>query len=378
MLEQRKADSRALNAEIRPLSPAKTGEKVMFDATGSSPGLTNAMPDYYWSFGDGAVSTGEKASHVFQQPGIYPVTLTIYDGVRHATTTHHIVINGEQTSFQELRIVEKDKPSFYKRHAWETDVYNHENAKIPNSVRFSFPHRAEAPVASRSITLNFLNGKGFPGDQHRIEVNYVHGQDWLNVELGDYSPSDNSMTMEIKPDITRMNKQEGESVAHMIINDDAFINSPQMIRIVAKFSRPSEADTVIIDDLDAGCVKSNYFWLTSKLDRPWCKPNGGSFLVGAGFSDDGFVRYHPKLPDGKYKVSLLSPLYEQDVVRKSMQGFYVNIHSKSGIETKWMNPNESLLIGTFDFYSCDGYVEIISKGSKGLVIADAIAFERIL
>ena len=39
---------------------------------------------------------------------------------------------------------------------------------------------------------------------------------------------------------------------------------------------------------------------------------------------------------------------------------------------------ESRRIGTFDFAEgADGFVEILSEGSTGLVVADAVVFQRI-
>lgn len=380
MLENQKTASRKLKAEIKPLPPQKTGEKVQFDATGSHPGLTDNILSFYWSFGDGGFSILEKPSHIYRQAGIYPVTLTIFDGSNYDVTTHHLIVNGDPIALPELRIVEENNPSFNNRQVWETDAYDYENVMIPNTVYFLRPHNNNEPIPSRTITVNFLNEKGFSNHRYRerIEPFYIHGQDWLDVKVGEHSLSGQSMTIEIKPDVSKLNTQEGESIAYLIINDNNFINSPQVVRIVVKFARPTIGERIIIDNQDAGCIKSNYFWLTTKLDRPWCKTQGDSFLLGAGHSENGYVRYYPNLTEGKYKVSLFSPLFEQEVILKNIQGFYVNIKNDNGIETKWINPNENLLIGTFDFPACDGYVEIASKGSKGLVVVDAIIFEKVL
>lgn len=379
LLEHQKTASRSLKAEIKPLPPARTGEEVLFDATGSIPRLNNTISEFYWSFGDGGCSIVEKPGHVYTNPGIYPVTLVVFDGIGYATTTHHIVINGETVVLPELKIVEENNPSFNSRQVWETDVYNRENITIPNTVYFSLLHRNKKPVTPRSVIVNFLNAEHFSSHRYtpRIEPVYIHGQDWLDIQPGKYSDSDQSMIIEVKPDITKLNAQQGESVAYLIINDDNFINSPQVVRIVVRFSRASTGGTVIIDDQDAECIKSNYSWLTNKPDRPWGRYHGEGFLIGSGTGEKGFVRYCPKLQEGKYRVSLFSPLYEQEVIRENIEGFYVNIQSKNGIETRWINPNESLLIGTFDFYSCEGHVEIVYTGSKGTVVADAVVFERI-
>jgi hypothetical protein len=109
----------------------------------------------------------------------------------------------------------------------------------------------------------------------------------------------------------------------------------------------------------------------------WSKSYGGTFLVSSDNSCSGYIRYSPKIKAGKYRVSLHSPLYSQEIITKQMNGFYVNISSRDGIVTKWINPIKSLEIGEFNFASCDGYVEILSRDAKGLVVADALIFEKI-
>ena len=61
---------------------AAPGTAVAFDASASSPGAGGHIPDYSWTFNDGAsADTGTTASgtHTFTAPGAYTVTLTTTD-----------------------------------------------------------------------------------------------------------------------------------------------------------------------------------------------------------------------------------------------------------------------------------------------------------
>lgn len=56
---------------------ALAGQPVVFDAgnsTGASP-----LVGFFWDFGDGAVGSGQRVEHVFAQPGVYVVILTVQD-----------------------------------------------------------------------------------------------------------------------------------------------------------------------------------------------------------------------------------------------------------------------------------------------------------
>ncbi len=62
-------------AVITGPSQALAGQPVVFDAgnsTGASP-----LVGYFWDFGDGAVGSGQRVEHVFVQPGVYVVILTV-------------------------------------------------------------------------------------------------------------------------------------------------------------------------------------------------------------------------------------------------------------------------------------------------------------
>jgi len=97
---------------------------------------------------------------------------------------------------------------------------------------------------------------------------------------------------------------------------------------------------------------------------------------------DDYARFRPDLEAGSYEISFekKTPFEPQ---RRAMNGlekmpvnivlnpdpyFAVRIHSKTGDKTIWVEPAKSKLIGIFEFSEgMDGYVDILSEGSKGQV-----------
>ncbi len=382
ILENNKSKSKALKAEIKPVSPGKTGETIQFDGTTSVSGLNVTTPEFYWSFGDGGISIAQKPMHIFQKPGIYPVTLTIFDGIKYSSITQHITINGVSTAFPEFRANQERNITFFNRRSWEMDPYGQSETLLSNTVSFSSPHLSKDMIEPQVISLKLLNSDKLSESRNsqRLEVNYLHGENWLDFEVEKTTQND-SIIIKLMPIIEQLNTKEGKSEAYLVIHDNGFINSPYLIKIIVNFYRYRDEDKIIIDNQEEHCVKSNYFWVTNKLNAElglgWSQCIGESFLMSSGKSETDFIRYMPKIKEGKYRVSLHSPLYKQEKILKHMGGFYMNIKDKNGIETKWINPSDSTVIGEFDFETCDGYVEIISKDSKGLIIADAILFEKI-
>jgi hypothetical protein len=57
------------------------GQEVTF--TGSASGDVNS---YTWTFGDGSMETGQRVTHVYEEPGDYTVELTVTNGDTEATS----------------------------------------------------------------------------------------------------------------------------------------------------------------------------------------------------------------------------------------------------------------------------------------------------
>lgn len=383
MLENNKRKSGAIKANMSTVVPGETGVPVYFDASGSSNGLTSTSLEYQWAFGDGSYSIAKKPSHIYQEPGIYPVTLTVFNGHGYSSTTQHVVINGSPTSFPEFKIEQEDNISLLNRRSWEMDTYGDNNILPPNVINFSLPHYHKNEIEPQEIIVKITNfdATNDAENSNRIEVNYIHGRDWLDVEIKKTGKPD-SMRVVLSPKIGNMINEIGKYEANLVIHNEGVVNSPYLVKTSVSFEKYHRDNVVIIDNEDEECVKSNYFWLTKKQNAPygnsWSHYFGDSFLLSSGNSARDFIRYSPKLSEGKYKVSFHGPLYEQKKYLEKVKGFYVNISSKSGIEKKWVNPSESTHIGTFDFDACEGYIEIVSNDAAGLIIADAILFEKVI
>ena len=63
--------------------------------------LTNAA-SYQWNFGDGAVSTGNPASHIFNTDGTYNVTVVLNGDVSHPVTTTVTIRKNPAFAFSHL------------------------------------------------------------------------------------------------------------------------------------------------------------------------------------------------------------------------------------------------------------------------------------
>lgn len=61
-----------------PASPTQD-QSVFFDASASQAPADNPIASYAWDFGDGETGSGRLATHAYDEPGTYRVTLTITD-----------------------------------------------------------------------------------------------------------------------------------------------------------------------------------------------------------------------------------------------------------------------------------------------------------
>lgn len=70
-------------------------QAVLFDASTSTAAPSNPITSYSWNFGDGETSSGKTATHSFDDPGTYVVTLTVGDQYsRTASTSQTVNVGG--------------------------------------------------------------------------------------------------------------------------------------------------------------------------------------------------------------------------------------------------------------------------------------------
>jgi PKD repeat protein len=73
-------------------------QAVLFDASTSTAGASNPIATYSWNFGDGRSASGTTATHSFDDPGTYVVTLTIADQYNRTASTSQTVNVGGGTA----------------------------------------------------------------------------------------------------------------------------------------------------------------------------------------------------------------------------------------------------------------------------------------
>ena len=83
-----------VEARIVPLTKAvMAGQPAAFSAAGSF----GSIREYQWDFGDGVQAGGRETKHVFVEPGIYQVVLTVTDGTYADTCPALVRVHTEQT-----------------------------------------------------------------------------------------------------------------------------------------------------------------------------------------------------------------------------------------------------------------------------------------
>jgi PKD repeat protein/uncharacterized protein YraI len=84
------------NAEISGPTKAQVGQPVVFSARNSSVAEGSHLTTFDWTFGDGTEANGVDVTHIYTEPGIYDVTLTVTDDKeRSDTEVQQIEITGE-------------------------------------------------------------------------------------------------------------------------------------------------------------------------------------------------------------------------------------------------------------------------------------------
>jgi PKD repeat protein len=362
--ENNRRRAKAIRASIKPPGPAQAGSPVRFEPEGSSPGLSGNALSYFWSFGDGGASRDPQPLHAFARPGLYPVTLVVDDGAERASMTHHLTVDGKPADAPALAL-EGDDVAFWSRPAGLMDVYGAPVRTIPCVLEFRARPKTSPRPAPRTVRLR--NAVETPA----VTIAYDEGDGWLTV-----APSRESLVVSVNAE--KLSAGQGRYRARVTV-------ATQTFGVALEVPRPSEKPqtTVVVDDLDPGCVATPGFWLRPRFSdhhpAKWKRGHGGTYLVNGGRADeDAVVRFTPDLAAGTYAVSFpeTTPFLAWDGAPPDLR-FAVRVRHRGGTDVVWVEPLQSRAIGAFEFSEgTDGYVEILARDSRGQVLADAVRFER--
>jgi PKD domain-containing protein len=365
IFETSRARKGQICAAMKPLRPVKTGQIVTFDATESRSGNPGNSLQYYWTFGNGGGSDGSTAQHVFTRPGLYAVTVTVDDGVNTDRSTQLLTVDGEPIRSPALALAAPDVPAFRKRPAGVLDVYGTSPRLVPHTLEFTA--RQNRPKPDPKVVQIWNSGGGVLASA-TARIAGEAAPDWLTIEVKEAGDRQN-----LRVQVDARHLKSGAYTTLVEVDCPGALNSPQRFRVSLTIPSAPPKDVVIVDDRDAGCYSTPYFWVGHKFIR-WRRGFGDFYLTNGGrVGDDEFVRFTPDLAAGTYEVTLRCETLFREGTALSMR-----IRSASGDRMLKVHPAENRVVGTFAFSEgTDGFVEIHAKDSTGLVMADAVEFRRI-
>lgn len=378
IFESNKLRAGEIRAVMQPLSRGRTGQNVQFDGASSNAGPNGNELRCRWTFGDGGTSIESRPRHIYTERGIYPVTLTVHDGVKQTSCTQHVTVDeaSEKNNQPALILESPDAVTFRRRPPAAMDVYGWEAGHEPRTLRFTARPRSSPRPATQTVLCR--NAGGGQLAEPRIDLRYREGRGWLDV-------SRVAGKLVVAVDASRLPNRHGIYRADVAVDCPGAANSPQVFSVKMEVPRPKNApsSSITIDNRDDGCYATPWFWLTPPFHHHfpghWRPGHHGDYLINGGTSpNDEFVRFTPDLRAGKYTIALA----DATPFRPSSQApgesrFAVRVRHKHRTEIVSVEPLKSREIGSFEFdEGTAGYVEILAEGSTGMVVADAVHFER--
>jgi len=390
-----------LRAMMAPLTHSRTGEKIKFQNLCKQAKYECDSLQFFWTFGDVGASSTSNSEHVFTKPGIYPVTLTVDNGYERAAFTQHITIEGKELETPSLSLTSHDVPSFRRRPIEALDVYSWPVKFIPHSLKFLA--RASRPQPKpKFVQIENLGGGELDSIVFGIDYQNNRYFNWIQIRTTGIGNK-----QEMKVAIDAKNLPPGKYKAIVSVHCNSALNSPQdfIVELTVPDS-PAKTAGVIIDDGDEEFYCTPYFWVGHRF-HGWGWPElknaegyNHFYLINGERPKAGeFARFTPDLEVGTYEIWLYekTPFSSGPPAYNTPARFQVYVEHAEGDTTVWMEPEKtkgyfpcpfqtpngwgwrepqpSRKIGTFKFEEGnDGYVEILSEGSTGQIIVDAIRF----
>lgn len=158
-------DAAPFQARITPLTaPVMGGQPVEFDGSGS----TIAEADFLWDFGDGSQARGKRVEHVFQEPGIRKVSLTVSDGKHKHVGTAIVRVHTPKTlHVPQVHLDTDQKNEQDDQHYFGYALFSELDVLGVNSVHHG---GGQEPINYREIlqVLDLARKSGLP--EHRVPL----------------------------------------------------------------------------------------------------------------------------------------------------------------------------------------------------------------
>ena len=384
IFENNKNRKKSIKASAELLGPQKTGQTVAFSSRDCRKSPHGKKLRYYWTFGDGGFSTEPNPSYVYLRPGIYPVTLTVDDGMYRDSFTQHITVDGEQVEKPGLVLAAPGEFTFRHRPVRMMDTYGIPPAFTPHTLYFTA--RPSRPVPDAKLIDLKNSGRATLPQAKVSRLEYQESTGWLNVKLT--GKPDNQ---QLAVSVNASDLKSGTYSATVEIACPGAVNSKQCFCVELTVPDYEPPTVVTIDDSYIGFYATPYFWVGHRFHKFPCNGYNCFCLInGKRATADEFARFTPDLSAGTYQVffpEIVSSWQDEEL------RFGVRVKHKNGVETVWMEPKKSRVIGkyehmtpnptkvvgTFEFNEgTDGFVEILAEGSKGQVPADAVVFKKLV
>lgn len=381
--ENNKDKNQQVRASAGLLGPQKTGKAVAFSSRGSRKSKRAGKLKYHWTFGDGGFSVQPNPSYIYSKPGIYPITLTVDDGMYRDSFTQHITVDGGEIERPALVFMAPEEFSFRKRPVSMMDVYGMSPAFIPHTLYFTA--RSSRPIPDSKIIQVQNLGKGTLSQVAIHKISYDDKNGWLAVKQ---TGAGNAQQLIVSVDASNLKPRTYSAIVQT--QCPGAVNSEQCFCVALDVPDYKPPELVTIDDNYPGFYATPYFWVGHRFHKwPYNGYNRFCLINGNRAAPAEFARFTPDLSAGKYQVFFpeIVSSWQDEVPR-----FAVRVKHKNGTDIVWMEPKKSdtvgmwdhripspaKTIGTFEFNEgADGYVEILAEGSKGQVPADAVVFKKI-
>lgn len=353
-------------AAMGPLYPLTVGQTGWFTSRRSSAGVGAGALTCTWTFGDGAVSLEASPVHAYAKPGIYPVSLTVHDGVSTAVTTQLVTVSGAAQATAALALASEDDPSFRVR---APSAFDAAGVAVQVPATLNIIARAQAPTPRPRIVALGNAGGGLLPDASTPVIGYQNGSGWLSVAR---SGNGNAQALSVAVNATGL--AAGVYQATVTVVCPGAANATQGFRVRLQVTAAQPAATVVIDDAAA-----TGFWRTPAAwfgrENPWgSAPGLGCLQLTNGSQVDAtaIARWTPDLAAGTYDVVLSG----QTDLAATAATWNFTVRHAGGTSAVAVSPGSGRTIGRFTFAEGgDGWVQL--SGDRAGVVADAVLFRKV-